>query len=270
MSEKAVHAGHRARMRERFMKEGLSGFSEHEVLELLLMFAIPQRDVNPLAHRLIDRFGSLSAVLESSPAELTRVDGVGENAAALLSLMPQLMGYYQHSAMGRKPVITNLAEARKYAGALFFGLHEERVYMICVDQSGRVLHPALMHRGTIDQVQIYPREVVETALRYHAHAVLLAHNHPSGMAEPSQDDYDSTRAVIGALNVIGVRVIDHLIFTGNSVYSMTQNSQFDGRQDEREISYIMRSRSVSGQRGTLREEQEDELIALQMDEWNEI
>lgn len=263
MSEKAVHAGHRARMRERFMKEGLSGFSEHEVLELLLMFAIPQRDVNPLAHRLIDRFGSLSAVLESSPAELTRVEGVGENAAALLS-------YYQHSAMGRKPVITNLAEARKYAGALFFGLHEERVYMICVDQSGRVLHPALMHRGTIDQVQIYPREVVETALRYHAHAVLLAHNHPSGMAEPSQDDYDSTRAVIGALNVIGVRVIDHLIFAGNSVYSMTQNSQFDGRQDEREISYIMRSRSVSGQRGTLREEQEDELIALQMDEWNGI
>ena len=256
MSEKAVHAGHRARMRERFMKEGLSGFSEHEVLELLLMFAIPQRDVNPLAHRLIDRFGSLSAVLESSPAELTRVDGVGENAAALLSLMPQLMGYYQHSAMGRKPVITNLAEARKYAGALFFGLHEERVYMICVDQSGRVLHPALMHRGTIDQVQIYPREVVD--------------NHPSGMAEPSQDDYDSTRAVIGALNVIGVRVIDHLIFAGNSVYSMTQNSQFDGRQDEREISYIMRSRSVPGQRGTLREEQEDELIALQMDEWNGI
>ena len=270
MSEKTVHAGHRARMRERFMKEGLSGFSEHEVLELLLMFAIPQRDVNPLAHRLIDRFGSLSAVLESSPAELTRVDGVGENAAALLSLMPQLMGYYQHSAMGRKPVITNLAEARKYAGALFFGLHEERVYMICVDQSGRVLHPALMHRGTIDQVQIYPREVVETALRYHAHAVLLAHNHPSGMAETSQDDYDSTRAVIGALNVIGVRVIDHLIFAGNSVYSMTQNSQFDGRQDEREISYIMRSRSVPGQRGTLREEQEDELIALQMDEWNGI
>ena len=97
MSEKAVHAGHRARMRERFMKEGLSGFSEHEVLELLLMFAIPQRDVNPLAHRLIDRFGSLSAVLESSPAELTRVDGVGENAAVLLSLMPQLLSYYQHS-----------------------------------------------------------------------------------------------------------------------------------------------------------------------------
>lgn len=103
MSEKTVHAGHRARMRERFMKEGLSGFSEHEVLELLLMFAIPQRDVNPLAHRLIDRFGSLSAVLESSPAELTRVDGVGENAAALLSLMPQLMGYISTARWAESP-----------------------------------------------------------------------------------------------------------------------------------------------------------------------
>mgnify|MGYP000959634912 CR=1 FL=1 len=83
MSEKTVHAGHRARMKERFMKEGLSGFSEHEVLELLLMFAIPQRDVNPLAHRLIERFGSLSAVLETAPSELKRVDGVGENGAGV-------------------------------------------------------------------------------------------------------------------------------------------------------------------------------------------
>ena len=220
MSEKTVHAGHRARMRERFMKEGLSGFSEHEVLEFLLMFAIPQRDVNPLAHRLIDRFGSLSAVLESSPAELTRVDGVGENAAALLSLMPQLMGYYQHSAMGRKPVITNLAEARKYAGALFFGLHEERVYMICVDQSGRVLHPALMHRGTIDQVQIYPREVVETALRYHAHAVLLAHNHPSGLALPSPEDRQTTLVLKAALEAVGIVLADHIIVADDDFVSL--------------------------------------------------
>ena len=145
---------------------------------------------------------------------------------------------------------------------MFFGRNEEGGYRVGRDHSGRVLRPALLHKGTIDQVQIYPREVVETALRYHAHAVLLAHNHPSGTAEPSQDDYDATRAVISALNVIGVRVIDHLIFAGNSVYSMTQNSQFDGRQSEEEISYLMRSRNVPGRRGTLREEQEDELMAL--------
>lgn len=176
------------------------------------------------------------------------------------------MGYYQHSAMGAKPSITNLSGAKRYAGALFFGVHEECVYMICLDQSGRVLSPALLHKGTIDQVQIYPREVVETALRYHAHAVLLAHNHPSGTAEPSQDDYDATRAVISALNVIGVRVIDHLIFAGSTVYSMTKNSQFDGQQSEDELSYLIRSRNVPGRRGTLKQEQEEELAALNMDE----
>lgn len=129
-----------------------------------------------------------------------------------------------------------------------------------------MLSPALLHKGTIDQVQIYPREVVETALRYHAHAVLLAHNHPSGTAEPSQDDYDATRAVISALNVIGVRVIDHLIFAGSTVYSMTKNSQFDGQQSEEELSYLIRSRNVPGRRGTLKQEQEEELAALNMDE----
>ena len=144
------------------------------------------------------------------------------------------------------------------------------MYLLCLDAKCKALDCVLIHRGGVNVASIAARKVVKAALDANATSVVLAHNHPSGMAEPSQDDYDSTRAVIGALNVIGVRVIDHLIFAGNSVYSMTQNSQFDGRQDEREISYIMRSRSVPGQRGTLREEQEDELIALQMDEWNGI
>lgn len=258
----SIHAGHRARLRERFFREGLSSFSEHEVLELLLMYAIPQRDVNPLAHELIDTFGSFSGVLEADESELLRVNGMGKNAASLICLMPQLMRYYRRSAMGERPVILNLATARRYAGALFIGMHEEHVYMICLDQSGRVLHPALLHRGTIDEVNLYPREVVATALRHHAHAVLLAHNHPSGKAEPSQADYDTTNRLINALRVVEVRVVDHLIFAGDGVYSMTRNSQFPG-QPEEDVSYVMRSRAVPGQRGTLREEQEVELGGLE-------
>lgn len=114
--------------------------------------------------------------------------------------------------------------------------------------------------------KIYPREVVETALRYHAHAVLLAHNHPSGTAEPSQDDYDATRAVISALNVIGVRVIDHLIFAGSTVYSMTKNSQFDGQQSEEELSYLFECRNVPGRRGTLKRSRKKSLPRWNMDE----
>ena len=259
----SIHAGHRARLRQRFLKEGLSGFSEHEVLELLLTYAIPQRDVNPLAHRLMERFGSLAGVLEAGPDDLMQVDGIGESAAAFLVLMPQLMGVYQHSALGERPVITDLSTARRYVQALYVGVHEEHLYMICLDQRGRVLCPALLHKGTVDQVQLYPREVVETALRHHAHAVLLVHNHPSGSPEPSQDDYDVTRTLISALNVIGVRVVDHLIVSPGGLYSMMHNSQMLGDSPQ-PISYLLRSRSVPGKPGTLRDSQETEFVSLEL------
>ena len=176
-----VHAGHRARLRERFLREGLDGFSEHEVLELLLTYAIPYKDVNPLAHALIARFGSLAGVLEADAAELRQVSGIGENAAVLLSLMPALLGRYQKSAMGERPILSNFAQAQTFCGALFFGAHDERFYIVCLDKSARVIHTEMLHRGTIDEVAVYPRPVVEIALRHHAHAVLLAHNHPGGI-----------------------------------------------------------------------------------------
>lgn len=260
--KKGIHTGHRERIRERFRSEGLSAFSEHEVLELLLTYAIPQRDVNPLAHELVTRFGSLSGVLEADESELMRVPGVGRNAALLLTMMPQLMSVYRRSAMGERPVITNLRSARRYCEALFVGAHDERVYVVCLDKSGRVIHPALLHRGTLDEVTLYPREVLETALRYHAHSALLAHNHPGGVCEPSQADYDSTVDVVAALRLIRVTVLDHLIISGDSVYSMTKQSCPSGAQPG-EFSYL-RGRDTADRRPSLREEREDEWIALDL------
>ena len=221
MEEKtSIHAGHRERIRQRFREQGLTGFAEHEVLELLLTYAIARKDVNPLAHALIERFGSLAAVLEADVQELMRVPGVGENTASLLSLIPELCGYYQRNAMGDKPRISNPSEAKAYCSALFTGAHEEMVYLLCLDQAGRLVHPALLRRGTVDEVAIYPREVVEIALRYHAHAVLLTHNHPSGSEKPSQADIDATTRISVALEAIGISVMDHLILSGDAVYSM--------------------------------------------------
>ena len=173
-----------------------------------------------MAHELLAQFGSLSAVLEADASELLRVAGVGENTAALITLMPELFGYYQRNALGAKPVVTNLAEAKTYCESLFFGAHEEMAYVICLDQSGRVLHPALLRRGTVDEVNIYPREVVEAVIRYHAHSVVLAHNHPGGSPNPSQADVDSTTRIARALRSIDVSLMDHLIFSGSEVYSM--------------------------------------------------
>ena len=230
----SIHAGHRERIRRRFREQGLSGFAEHEALELLLTFAIARKDVNPLAHELIAQFGSLAAVLEADASELLRVKGVGENAAALITLMPELLGMYRRSAAGEKPRMTNFSEARAYCRSLFFGAHEELVYALCLDQSGRVIHPALLRRGTVNEVSIYPREVVEVVIRYHAHAVMLTHNHPSGSERPSRADIDATTRIAMALSAIDVPLTDHLILSGDTVYSMKHELSAMGVRNGRE------------------------------------
>lgn len=223
--EGEIHKGHRARLRERMLREGLQGFAPHEVLELLLCFAIPQRDVNPLAHTLLKSFGSLSGVLEAAPEELRRCPGVGENAAALLALMPQLTGYYMRDRLRERRRLCTASDAGAYCKTLFFGAANEAVYLICLDAQARVIHPALIRSGTIDEAPLYPREVVETALRHHAHSVLLAHNHPGGDASPSAADYDVTRTVLSALKVIDIRVVDHIIVADTGFFSMAQQDK---------------------------------------------
>ncbi len=225
MSEqKGVHKGHRERLKTRMLREGLQGFAPHEVLELLLYFAIPQRDVNPLAHELLAMFGSLAGVLEASEGELRRCSGVGGNAATLLAMIPQLAGYYMRDRFRERPALHNASEAGEYCQTLFFGLANEAVYLICLDAQARVIHPALLQNGTIDESPVYARDVVQTALRHHAHSVLLAHNHPGGSLLPSPADYEVTKMVIDALEVVEVRVIDHLIVADGGYLSMAQQS----------------------------------------------
>ena len=238
MAEKdnRIHAGHRERIRERLRTAGLEAFSEHEVLELLLTYAIPRQDVNPLAHELIHTFGSLSAVLDADEKELLRVKGMGKSAALLLTMMPQLMRRYQMSALGERPVITTLAQARNYCAPLFIGAAEEMIYMICMDQAGHVLHRTLLHTSTVDQVALHPRTVVETALLHKAHAVVLAHNHPSGAQEPSQADVDVTRRIGAALYMIGIRLADHLVFAGNGAFSMARECRIESGREA--LSYV--------------------------------
>ena len=261
--EKSIHSGHRERIRNRLRNEGLSSFSEHEVLELLLTYAIPRQDVNPLAHELIARFGRLSNVLEADEKELLQVRGMGANAALLLTMMPQLMRYYQMNAIGDRPVILNLADARAYCAPLFLGAHEEHIYLLCLDQKGHVLHLSLLQTGTIDEVPLYPRKVVETALRHNAHSVILAHNHPGGAAEASQADIDTTKAIASALMMIGIRFVDHLIFAGKICFSMMRERKMGQEIEDAEVSYV--SGKIKGRTDGLREEA-DEWIALTADD----
>lgn len=218
-----LHTGHRKRLRMRFLKEGLDSFEDHQVLELLLFQAVPRRDTNPLAHKLIKRFGSLSAVLEADPKDLASVEGVGENAAAFLSMIPHVTRRYLHDRVkhSRKP-LNSSESAAEYLVPLMAGRSEEVFYLICLDSQLKVLYPALISEGTVKDALVHPRHVAEAAVRHKAASVILAHNHPAGSAKPSVHDHKLTRSLVQALGGIHVQVVDHIIVAGEQIYSFSR------------------------------------------------
>lgn len=214
------HAGHRQRMRERFLCGGLDGFADHEVLELMLFYAIPQRNVNPLAHRLLERFGTLHAVLEAPVADLMKVEGVGQHAALLLNLFSHAARRLEMSREVKGEPIQTRGMAEKHAIRLLQGLKTEHFYIACLDGQMRLIADELIARGSIDEVQAYPRLVAEAVLRHNAHAAVLCHNHPGGSPIPSQQDVDVTRQLVALLTSLGVAVADHIIVSGGESLSM--------------------------------------------------
>lgn len=251
-----MHEGHRERLKNRFFANGLDGFAPHEVLELLLTFAIPQKDVNPIAHQLIETFGSVSDVLNAAPEELRRVPGVGMNASALLSLMPKLFGYYQRDSMRAYPMLRNFMQAGNYCKTLYYGKKTEQLYLLCLNAQGQLIAPVLLHEGTIDETVIYPRSVVEAALRHNAHAVLLSHNHPGGTLRPSMNDYESTRVVMDALAAVEIKLVDHIIVAGSDVASLARSRILVGGRliDEQAFSVkIQEAKYTSGKTAKLSE-----------------
>ena len=218
-----MHEGHRERMKQRFLNEGLDHFNQHQVLELLLFYTIPRRDTNPLAHKLLRRYGSLVGVLEAGYEELIKEEGVTQNTAIFLSMIPHLCRRYINDKQGAKPQLNSSAKAGEYAKSLFYGRLYEVFYVICLDSQNKVNHAALVHEGTIDSAPVYPRLIVETALRHKAAAIILAHNHPGGSLKPSAADLDATRKIRTACDAISIRVVDHIIVAGDEYFSFADN-----------------------------------------------
>ncbi len=220
-----MHEGHRNRLRTRVLKEGIDSFEPHQVLELLLFYSIPRKDTNELAHKLLDEFGSLPGVFEADPKDLCKVSGIGENTALLLSLIPQLARRYSKDKWGEKPEISSSTKAGQYAVSLFAGRTYEAFYIICLDAQNRVNFSDLVHEGTINEAPVYPRILVEIALRHKANSVILAHNHPGGSLNPSRADIEATNNIRNALEAISIKVIDHIIVCGEKYYSFAENGR---------------------------------------------
>ena len=222
----SIHQGHRQRLRDRFRQEGLDNFDPVNALELILFYCIPRKDTNPLAHRLIDHFGSLKAVLEASPEELEKVEGVSEATAVFLPLITAMGRYYQQQCKEKKPIFTNLNECGNYLVPCFYGKNTEHVFMLCMDAKGHLLCCKMVGEGSVNSANVPIRRVVEIALAVNASTVVLAHNHPSGLAIPSADDIQTTYQVAAALEMVDVVLADHIIVSNEDFVSIVQSQYY--------------------------------------------
>lgn len=218
-----VHAGHRKRVRKRFLEEGPDSFADHELLELLLFGCVPQGNTNVIAHELLNEYGSLANVIAANPKDLQLKKGVGEGGAVYLSAQNELYRRCTMDKIEKKPVFTSSEAAGEYCIQLLSFVPNERYYVLCLDSGNRLIHAARVAEGTVNQVVVQPRKVVEAALRNKAVSVILAHNHPGGTKHPSQQDLESTTAIVKALSALEISVSDHFIVTINEYFSFSEH-----------------------------------------------
>lgn len=213
-----IHEGHRARMKKKLLENGERSLADHELLEVLLYYAIPRRDTNELAHRLLKQFGSLQGVLSAPVQELACVSGVGQQAALLLGMVQMLC---RRAAQREKEQILNSVDA---CGAYFTELlgssRREMLWQVCLDGKGKVLSSRCLAEGDVSMAAVSVRQVVEYALRAGAVGVVLAHNHPSGVALPSQEDIATTRHIRDALRTMNIQLVDHIVVADGDYVSM--------------------------------------------------
>lgn len=226
--KKNLHKGHRDRLKERFREQELDGFTDIQVLELLLFYAIPRRDTNPIAHALLDRFGSLDQVLSAPMHELEKVDGIGEQASTLLSLTRQIARSYgvSENTKNKDKILDSIIKCGEHLKPYFRGKLDETVYLLCLDGKCKALACVEVGRGSVNSAGVSVRKIVETALRFNATSAVLAHNHPSGLAIPSSEDIVTTRRVAMALDAVGIVLADHIVVADDDFVSMVESDYY--------------------------------------------
>ncbi len=221
------HQGHRQRLRQRFLRHGLDNFDDHTALELLLFYALPRMDTNRLAHRLLDAFGSLDNVLDATPEELMSVEGIGENAAALIRMIPAMGARYMMSKSRIGSIITTSEDAGAFVLPYFMGSREERILLVCLDAKLKAFDCHVLATGDVTRANVSVRKVMEYAMRRNAPTVLMAHNHVGGLAIPSKEDVESTIRLRALLRSVGIELVDHIVVADDDFVSMRDSGYLD-------------------------------------------
>ncbi len=220
-----MHEGHRKRLKARLKEEGLEHFSEINILELLLFYSIPRRDTNPIAHALLDKYDNLANVLEAEFDDLLNVDGITENSASLITMLVPLYRRYMSIKSQPGRIIADLADAAEYLTHTYLGEKNEVVKLMAMDSKGKLIGTYRLFEGNFNSVDINMRRLVETVILSKASSVILAHNHPDGIALPSEQDVATTRKIFHVLKDISVDLLDHIIIADGDFVSIIQGSR---------------------------------------------
>ncbi|WP_022852591.1 RadC family protein [Thermodesulfatator atlanticus] len=214
--------GHRERLREKFLKYGLSSFTDEEVLELLLIFGTPRKDCKPLAREALKKFGSLAAVLEASPEDLLKIKGIGPKNMLAIKFVHGVARRFLERRLERKPYLSSAKEVYEYLAHSMMDLKKEIFKAIYLDARHQIIAVEDLFRGTVNESYVYPREVIERALSHHASAIVIAHNHPSGNPRPSHADIRLTKRLFMAAALLNLRLLDHLIVAKEGYFSFAE------------------------------------------------
>lgn len=219
-----LHVHHRSRQKQKFVDSGFRNFAEHEILELLLFYAIPQQDTNPTAHRLLNKFKSLKAVFDAPIENLLTIDGIGENSAILIKLIPALLQEYGKSTAGEIDVINNQLDAKRYCANLFVGASTEQFYVICLNPLNKVITCKELSSGSATKVDVKIRSITDFCFKNNCDRILIAHNHPQSDARPSNDDLLMTQRIFNSCVLNEIDVLDHLIISPTDAYSLAETN----------------------------------------------
>lgn len=230
--KKNLHKGHRQRLRELASKNSIFNMQEHQVLELLLSYVIPQKDVNPTAHMLINKFGSFSEVLETSESELVKVDGIGEVTAHFLATFKDFFAFYQQKRVVENDKIINTSQAVKFISHYLQHKLTEEMYVVCIDGMNKVKKVELISKGETNETSADIRKITETIFKNKTHNVIICHNHPGGKANPSLQDDRVTKALLIALSINNINLLDHIIIGEDSYYSYASSGVLNAYKGE--------------------------------------
>ena len=215
-----LHDGHRNRLKNRFLNEGLTNFEDHNVLELLLFYSIPRSDTNEIAHELLNKFGSLHGVFESGMEDLMSVNGISRHSAVLIKMIPELFVVYGRDKVRDIQKINSSDDAKQFFIPRFYGKVREEVQLVLLDDKMNIIKWVKIYEGSVNSANVPIRKIVEIAIENRATNVIIAHNHPTGLILPSKDDLRATAKVREALALVDIKLLDHVIVSDNEAASL--------------------------------------------------